>query len=86
MVGQGAAQAAGTIGQANAYAQGATGISGAVGGGLQNYMLMNALNKGGFGTGGTSLFGGGNTALSMASPSATTMAGGTVGALIPGAY
>lgn len=52
MVGQGAAQAAGQIGQANAYAQGAGGISNAVQGGVQNYMLMNALNRGG-GFGGT---------------------------------
>lgn len=44
MVGQGAAQAAGQIGQANAYAQGAAGITNAVQGGVQNYMLMNALN------------------------------------------
>jgi hypothetical protein len=49
MVGQGAAQAAGQIGQANAYAQGASGISNAVQGGVQNYMLMNAVNKGVFG-------------------------------------
>jgi hypothetical protein len=47
MVGQGAARAAGQIGQANAYAQGAGGISNAVQGGMQNYMLMNALNGGG---------------------------------------
>jgi hypothetical protein len=56
MVGMGQAQAAGTIGQANAFAQGASGISGAIGGGLQNYMLMNTLNKpsitSGIGTGG----------------------------------
>jgi len=55
-VGLGQAQAAGTIGQANAFAQGASGISGAIGGGLQNYMLMNTLNKpsmtSGIGTGG----------------------------------
>lgn len=49
MVGQGAAQAAGTIGAANAYAQGASGIANAAQGGMQNYMLMQALNKGGFG-------------------------------------
>jgi hypothetical protein len=79
MVGQGAAQAAGTIGQANAYAQGATGVSGAIGGGLQNYMLMNALNKGGT-TG--SLFGGGNTALS--SPQSVSIGDTGVTGLIPG--
>ena len=90
MVGQGAAQAAGTIGAANAQAQGMGAISNALTGGFQNASLLSILGKGGttgagsFGLG--SLFGGGNTALSMASPSATTMAGGTVGALIPGAY
>ena len=56
MVGQGQAQAAGQIGAANAFAQGAGGISNAVGGGVQNYMLMNALNRpsmtSGLGTGG----------------------------------
>lgn len=54
--GIGAAQAGGTIGAANAYAQGAAGAAGAVGGGLQNYMLMQQLNKpsmtSGLGTGG----------------------------------
>jgi hypothetical protein len=55
MVGQGQAQAAGQIGAANAFAQGASGITGAIGGGVQNYMLLNALNKGGLGGG--SLFG-----------------------------
>lgn len=58
MVGQGQAQAAGQIGAANAFAQGAGGFTGALGSGVQNYMLMNALNKGGFGGGGGSLFGG----------------------------
>ena len=56
MVGQGQAQAAGQIGAANAYAQGAAGITGALGGGVQNYMLMQQLNKptitSGLGTGG----------------------------------
>lgn len=56
MVGIGQAQAAGQVGQAQAQAQGAAGISGAIGGGLQNYMLMNALNRpsmtSGLGTGG----------------------------------
>jgi hypothetical protein len=56
MVGQGQAQAAGQIGAANAYAQGAAGITGAIGGGVQNYMLMQQLNKptitSGLGTGG----------------------------------
>jgi len=56
MVGQGQAQAAGTIGAANAYTQGASGVTGAIGGGLQNYMLMQQLNKpsysSGIGTGG----------------------------------
>ena len=53
MVGQGQALAAGQIGAAQAQAQGAAGIAGAIGGGVQNYMLFNALNKGG----GGSLFG-----------------------------
>jgi hypothetical protein len=57
MVGQGQARAAGQIGAANAFAQGVGGITGALGSGVQNYMLMNALNKGGFGGGGGSLFG-----------------------------
>lgn len=67
---QGQAQAAGTIGQANAIAQGASSISNAVGGGVQNYMLYNALNGGGTGSGG--LFGGNNAALSMSSAPAST--------------
>lgn len=54
--GIGAAQAGGTIGAANAYTQGMTGAVGAIGGGLQNYMLMQQLNKpsmtSGIGTGG----------------------------------
>jgi hypothetical protein len=58
MVGQGQARAAGQIGAANAFAQGVGGITGAIGSGVQNYMLYNALNKGGFGGGGGSLFGG----------------------------
>jgi len=62
MVGQGQAQAAGLIGAANAQAQGLGAISGGLQQGVGNYMLFNALNKGGT-TG--SLFGGGNTALSM---------------------
>jgi hypothetical protein len=56
---QGQAQAAGAIGQASALAQGVGGVANAVGGGVQNYMLMNALNKpsvptafSGLGTGG----------------------------------
>jgi hypothetical protein len=57
MVGMGQAGAAGTIGSANAFAQGASGVSGAIGGGVQNYMLMQALNKGGLGGWGGSLFG-----------------------------
>jgi hypothetical protein len=56
MVGQGQAQAAGQIGAANAYAQGTTGMTGALGGAFQNYQLMQALNKpsitSGLGTGG----------------------------------
>ena len=70
MVGQGQAQAAGTVGQANAYAQGTAGVSSALGGGVQNYMLYNALNGGGTGSGG--LFGGSNAALSMSSTPAST--------------
>jgi hypothetical protein len=68
MVGQGAATAAGQIGSANAFAQGASGVSGAIGGGVQNYMLMNALNGGG-GFGGKF---GGNTALNMQANPAST--------------
>lgn len=56
MVGQGQAQAAGQIGAANAFAQGAGGIANAAGSGVQNYMLMQQLNKpsmlSGLGTGG----------------------------------
>lgn len=56
MVGQGQALAAGQIGAANAFAQGVGGITGALGSGVQNYMLMNALNRpsmtSGLGTGG----------------------------------
>lgn len=44
---QGQAQAAGQIGAANAFAQGAGGITSAIGGGVQNYMLLNALQGGG---------------------------------------
>ena len=50
------AQAGGMIGAANANAQGAAGISNAFGGGIQSFMLMNALNRptmtSGIGTGG----------------------------------
>jgi hypothetical protein len=56
MVGQGAAMAGGQIGAANAFAQGLGGVSSAIGGGVQNYMLMQQLNKpsysSGIGTGG----------------------------------
>jgi hypothetical protein len=56
MVGQGQAQAAGLIGAANAQAQGLGGVSNAIGGGMQNYMMMQQLNKpsysSGIGTGG----------------------------------
>jgi hypothetical protein len=56
MVGQGAAMAGGQIGAANAFAQGLGGVSSAIGGGMQNYMLMQQLNKpsmaSGLGTGG----------------------------------
>jgi hypothetical protein len=56
MVGQGAAQAAGQIGSANAYAQGLGGLANAATSGVQNYQLMQALNKpsltSGIGTGG----------------------------------
>jgi hypothetical protein len=64
MVGQGQARAGGITGAANAFAQGVGGVTGAIGGGVQNYMLMNALNKGGFGGG--SLFG--NTATNWSQP------------------
>jgi hypothetical protein len=52
---QGAAQAAGQVGAAQAFAQGLSGVTGAIGGGIQNYMLLNALGSGGTGGG---LFGG----------------------------
>lgn len=63
--GIGQAQAGGIIGAANAQAQGAAGISNAFGGGIQNYMLMNALNKGGLGgtTGGI-----GSSSIQQSSP------------------
>lgn len=92
MVGQGAAQAGGIIGAAQANAQGMGAISNALTGGFQNAALLSILGKGGgtglgsFGLGGLGNLFGSNTALSMASPSATTLAGGTVGALIPGGY
>lgn len=69
MVGQGQAGAAGIIGAANARAQGITGVSGAIGGGIQNYMLMNALGGGGSG------FGGGGNALSMQGTALSTPVG-----------
>jgi len=54
---QGQSQAGGIIGAANAQAQGYGAASSAIGGGVQNYMLMQALNKpsaanSGIGTGG----------------------------------
>lgn len=51
---QGAARAAGQVGAAQAFAQGLTGATGAIGSGIQNYMLLNALGTGssGLGTGG----------------------------------
>ena len=52
---QGAARAAGQVGAAQAFAQGLSGVTGAIGGGIQNYMLLNALGSGGTGGG---LFGG----------------------------
>ena len=59
MVGQGAAQAAGIIGGANAQAQGLAGISGGINSGIQNYAMLTAANKpaattafSGIGTGG----------------------------------
>jgi hypothetical protein len=85
MVGQGQAQASGQIGAANAFAQGASGVAGGIGGSLQNMAMLNALGLGGTTGGGIGgLFGGGNTALSMA-PSTATMIGDTgVTGLIPG--
>lgn len=75
---QGAAQAAGQIGQANAFAQGATGISSAIGGGVQNYMLYNALNGGG----GTNFSG---TAMPYAAaPTATSTGTGQYGMVTSG--
>ena len=56
LAGQGQALAAGQIGVGQAYAQGAAGVGAAAQGGLQNYMLMQQLNKpsmaSGIGTGG----------------------------------
>lgn len=56
LAGQGQAQAAGIIGSANAQAQGLGAVSSSIGSGVQNYMLMQALNKptmtSGIGTGG----------------------------------
>ena len=51
---QGAAQAAGQVGAAQSFAQGLTGAAGAIGSGIQNYMLLNKLGTGlsGLGTGG----------------------------------
>jgi hypothetical protein len=43
MVGQGQALASGQIGAANAFTQGLTGAAGGIGGGIQNYALLNAL-------------------------------------------
>jgi hypothetical protein len=52
MVGQGQARAGGITGAANAFAQGIGGATGAIGSGVQNYMLMQALQgSGGFGGG-----------------------------------
>lgn len=55
-IGVGQAQAGGIIGAANAQAQGMAGISNAIGGGVQNYMLGQTLNRptmsSGIGTGG----------------------------------
>ena len=48
---QGAARAAGQVGAAQAFAQGLTGATGAISGGVQNYMLLNALGSGGTGGG-----------------------------------
>jgi hypothetical protein len=49
MASQGAAQAAGIIGSAQAQAQGIGGIGNAISGGLQNYALLNMLGSGGGG-------------------------------------
>ena len=76
---QGAAQAAGQIGQANAFAQGATGISSAIGGGVQNYMLYNALNGGG----GTN-FSGTAMPYAAAAPTATSTGTGQYGMVTSG--
>ena len=76
MVGQGQARAAGQIGAANAFAQGASGITGAIGSGVQNYMLMNALQGGG-GFGGLGVGAG-------EAPSATTPGTGQYGMVTSG--
>jgi hypothetical protein len=74
---QGQAQAAGTIGQANAIAQGGAGITNAIGGGVQNYMLYNALN------GGTN-FSGTAMPYAAAAPTATSTGTGQYGMVTSG--
>jgi len=88
LVGQGQAQAAGTIGAANAYAQGMSGAVGAIGGGLQNYMLMQQLNKpsmgSGIGTGG--FYGNYGAAQAAYGPGANIQYQNPVGPGAPGGF
>jgi hypothetical protein len=76
---QGAAQAGGLMGQANAITQGGAGISNAIGGGVQNYMLYNALNGGG----GTN-FSGTAMPYEAAAPTATNPGTGQYGMVTSG--
>ena len=78
MAAQGAAQAAGTIGAASAQAQGLGGVSSAIGGGVQNYMLYNALNNQGFGGAG------GAMPYAAVSPTATNPGTGQYGMVTSG--
>jgi hypothetical protein len=75
---QGAAQAGGLMGQANAITQGGAGISNAIGGGVQNYMLYNALNGGGTNFSGTAM------PYAAAAPTATTPGTGQYGMVTSG--
>ena len=80
------AQAGGIIGAANARTQGMSGVSNAFGGGIQNYMLMNALG-GNAGYGGS----GGSMPYAAAAPTADYSGTGQYGmestsASLPGGY
>ena len=82
MAAQGAARAAGTIGAANAQAQGLGAVTGAMQQGIQNYMLFNAINnQGGFGFGGGV---GGAMPYAPAAPTATNPGTGQYGMVTSG--